>query len=188
MSDANRCGRPPRAGARSKEVLGSDDGLKPKMSFPSGDEGLEDSVASEQKLRLTLEPAMHAMLERIVESVVERVWVRSMLGDAVGVPIKVAAEVLQCKESKIFELLSKGLLRRVPKHGKQTLISLASIRELLEPLPPKKGKRKKGNGGGGGCSNGSALVAGGASRGTPPPSTAEQPAHAPGEEILKLSI
>ena len=188
MSDANRCGRPPRAGARSTEMLGSDDGLNPKMSFPSGDEGLEDSVASEQKVRRTLEPAMRAELERIVEIVVERVWVRSMLGDVVGVPVKVAAEVLQCKESKIFELLSKGLLRRVPKHGKQTLISLASIKELLEPVPPKRAKRKKANEGGGGSSNGSALAAGVVNRGMPPPSTAEQPAHAPGEEILKLSI
>jgi hypothetical protein len=169
-------------------MLGSDDGLKPKMSFPSDDEGLEDSVASEQKVRRTLEPAMRAELERIVELVVERVWVRSVLGDAVGVPVKLAAEVLQCKESKVFELLSKGLLRRVPKHGKQTLISLASIKELLEPVPPKKGKRKKGNEGGGGSSNGSALAAGVVNRGTPPTSTAEQPAHASGEEILKLSI
>jgi hypothetical protein len=158
------------------------------MSFPSDDEGLEDSVASEQKVRRTLEPPMRAELERIVELVVERVWVRSMLGDAVGVPVKLAAEVLQCKESKVFELLSKGLLRRVPKHGKQTLISLASIKEWLEPVPPRKGRRKKGNEGGGGSSNGSSLAAGVVSRGTPPTSTAEQPAHAPGEEILKLSI
>lgn len=184
MSDANRCGRPPRAGARSKEVLGSDDRLKPKMSFPSGDEGLEDSVASAELIQRILE----SMVERIVDHVVERIWVRSVLGDAVGVPIKTAAEVLRCKDSKIYELLEKGSLRRLPKHGKETLISLTSIKELLEAVPPKRGKRKKGNGGGGGWSNGSAVAAGVVSRGTPPPRTAEPPAHAPGEEIRKLSI
>jgi len=71
-----------------------------------------------------------------------------MLGDAVGVPIKLAAEVLGCKESKIFELLSKGALQRVPRHGKETLISLASLKELLAGGPSKKGRRKKGSGAG----------------------------------------
>ncbi|WP_143196018.1 helix-turn-helix domain-containing protein [Archangium sp. Cb G35] len=99
-----------------------------------------------------------------MEHVVERIWVRSILGDAVGVAIKTAAEVLRCKESKIYELLLKGPLRRLLKHGRETLISLASIKELLEVVSPKRGNREKGNGDGGGCSNGSALAAGVASR------------------------
>jgi hypothetical protein len=158
------------------------------MSIPSGNEGLEQSVASAEVIRRILEPMVCAVVERAVEQVVERIWVRSVLGDAVGVPIKTAAEVLRCKESKIYELLLKGSLKRLPKHGKETLISLTSIKELLEAVPTKRGKRKKGNGGGGGWSNGSTLAAGVVSRGTPPPSAAEPPTHAPGEEIRKLSI
>jgi excisionase family DNA binding protein len=158
------------------------------MSFPSGDEGLEDSGSASQMGRATLEPVVYAVLEHIVERAVVRLWVRSMLGDAVGVPIKIAAEVLGCKESKIYELLSNGSLKRVPKHGKETLISLASIKELLEGGPPKKGRRKKGNGGGGGWSNGSGLQAGVMSRVTPPSSSAEQPSSSPSEEIRKLTI
>ena len=188
MSGANKCRRPSGAGARPTEMASSDDELKLKMSFPSGDEGQEDSGSSGQMARTTLEPMVYAVLEHIVERAVERLWVRSMLGDAVGVPIKIAAEVLGCKESKIYELLANGSLRRVPKHGKETLISLASIKELLEAGPPKKGKRKKGNGGGGGWSNGSGLAAGVMGRVKPPSSSSEQPSHAPGEEIRKLSI
>lgn len=158
------------------------------MSFPSGNEGLDDSVAPGQNGRMTLDPVVYAMLEHIVESAVERVWLRSMLGDAVGVPITRAAEVLGCKESKIYELLSKGLLKRAPKHGKETLISLASLKELLTAGSPKKGRRKKGDGGGGGWSSGSAAPAGMTSRVTPVPGSAEPSSEAPGEEIRKLAI
>jgi hypothetical protein len=188
MSGANKCRRPSGAGTRSTETAGSDDGLKPKMSFPSGDEGLKDSEASARMARATLEPMVYAVLEHIVERAVARLWIRSMLGDAVGVPIKLAAEVLGCKESKIFELLSKGALQRVPRLGKETLISLASLKDLLAGGPSKKGRRKKGSGGGGGWSNGSALPAGMTSRVTPVSSSKDQKPHAPGEEIRKLAI
>jgi len=184
MSSSNKCRGPSGAESLQAESTSRDDELKLKMSFPSGGEGLEHLVASAELIRRILEPMVHALVERVVE----RMWVRSILGDAIGVPITTAAEVLRCKESKIYELLLKGSLRRVPKHGKETLISLASIKELLEAVPPKRGKRKKGNGGGGGCSNGSALAAGVVGGVAPPRSTAEPPAHAPGEEIRKLSI
>jgi hypothetical protein len=191
MSNSNKCRAPSRGGSPSTEAVRGDDVLKLKMSFPSGGEGLEFPAAFVQMIRMIVEEMQYTVMEHIVQRVVERVWVRSMLGDAIGVPIEIATEVLRCKESKIYELLGDGSLRRAPKHGKETQIELASIKELLEAAPPgRKGKRKKGSGGGGGWSNGSGvgLPVGVTSRDTPPPSNAEHPSRAPGEEIRKLSI
>lgn len=98
MSSSNKCRGPSGAESLLAESTNRDDGLKLKMSVPSGGEGLEHLVASAELIRRILEPMVHALVERVVE----RMWVRSILGDAIGVPINIAAEVLRCKESKIY--------------------------------------------------------------------------------------
>ncbi len=44
-------------------------------------------------------------------------------------------EVLGCKRSKVFELLSKGILERAPRYGRDLRIFKASVDRALHPAP-----------------------------------------------------
>ncbi|QSQ10776.1 hypothetical protein [Myxococcus landrumensis] len=47
--------------------------------------------------------------------------------DGPSITVERAAELLQCKRTRVFELLAEGRLKRAPKFGKKTTVILESV-------------------------------------------------------------
>lgn len=52
--------------------------------------------------------------------------------DGPAVTVERAAELLQCKRTRVFELLAEGRLKRAPKFGRKTTVRLDSVLTCLE--------------------------------------------------------
>jgi hypothetical protein len=51
-------------------------------------------------------------------------------------------EALGCKRSRVFELLSDGILERAPRYGRGLRVFTASVERALRP-PPVKGRKRR---------------------------------------------
>lgn len=70
------------------------------------------------------------------------------LGDQVNNPIVLSipqvCELLGCKRSKVFQLLSEGTLERAPRYGREIRIYRESVERALLPVdnsPKRRAKR-----------------------------------------------
>jgi hypothetical protein len=55
-----------------------------------------------------------------------------------AVTIADAARMLHCKRTRVFEMLKAGELKRVPRTGRETLVTVESITARLTPPAPRK--------------------------------------------------
>lgn len=61
------------------------------------------------------------------------------LGEAmIAVPVAAAASMLHCGRTRVFEMLRSGELRRVPRTGRATLVTVESITARLTPPAPRR--------------------------------------------------
>jgi len=56
----------------------------------------------------------------------------------IAVPVEDAARMLHCGRTRVFEMLRTGELRRVPRTGRETLVTVESITARLMPTAPRR--------------------------------------------------
>lgn len=59
------------------------------------------------------------------------------------VSVQQACELLGCRERQIFYLLSRGVLERAPRYGKEIRIYRDSVEQALARPEPKRGRKPR---------------------------------------------
>ena len=84
---------------------------------------------------------LRQLLEEVREMRAEQRGMRLLMAyqAAPAVPVEVAATMLGCSVRQVYNLLKSGKLKRAPRPGSKTLVTMESIQSALAPQGAREG-------------------------------------------------